>query len=169
MIVLRKIICSLLWVIPLAALLASCGEEAPRLISGEPTPAFTLERLCGGSLHFPDDLRGDVVAIRFWADWCPFCEGEMRDLEPVYRRYRDQGLVILAINVRQDRERAAAFIEKIDIDYEVLLDPGGETTRNYGVIGLPTTFLLGRDGRLHAKIIGESTPAVFTEIVRDLL
>lgn len=165
----RKILRSLLWVTAFAAMVSGCGKETPRLVTGEPTPAFILERLTGGTLHFPDDLRGKVVAIRFWADWCPFCEGEMRDLEPIYQRHRDQGLVILAINVRQDRERVAAFADKLGIGYEVLFDGDGETARSYGVTGLPTTFLVRRNGRLHAKIIGESTPAVFAGIIGDLL
>jgi cytochrome c biogenesis protein CcmG/thiol:disulfide interchange protein DsbE len=164
-----KVLRSLLWVTALAAVIAGCGDEAPKLTTGAPTPAFSLERLSGASLHFPDDLQGKVVAIRFWADWCPFCEGEMRDLEPVYRRLRDQGLVILAINVRQDRERAAAFVKKSGISYEVLLDTDGKTARRYGVTGLPTSFLVGRDGKLHTRIIGESTPDVFTRIVGELL
>jgi len=165
----RTILRAFLWLTALTVLLAGCGDEAPRLTTGEPTPAFTLERLTGGSLHFPDELRCKVVAIRFWADWCPFCEGEMRDLEPIYRRHRDEGLVILAINVRQDRDRAAAFVEKLGIDYEVLLDSDGETARSYGVTGLPTTFLLDHDGRLHARIVGESTPDLFAGVIGELL
>ena len=153
----------------LIALLSGCGDEAPKLVKGQPTPVFTLERLNGGSLRFPDDLKGKVVAIRFWADWCPFCKTEMQDIEPVYRENRERGLVILAINVRQDRDTAAAFIDKLDISYEVLLDSEGNTARGYGVIGLPTTFIIDREGRLHTKILGESTPEVFAKVVGALL
>lgn len=160
---------------PAAALLVSlllsigCSEEKSRLVNGQPAPAFTLERLEKGSLGFPRNLNGKVTAIRFWADWCPFCESEMQAMEPVYQIYRDQGLVILAINVRQDRKTAQDFVSKLDISYEVLLDTDGAVARKYGVIGLPTTFMIDRNGNLYNRILGESTPEVFEKIVRELL
>ena len=160
---------------PAAALLVSlllavgCSEENSRLVNGQPAPPFTLERLEKGSLGFPRDLDGKVVAIRFWADWCPFCESEMQALEPVYRIYREQGLVILAINVRQERKAAKDFISKLDVSYQVLLDTDGAVARKYGVIGLPTTFMIDRNGNLYNRILGESTPEVFEKIVRELL
>lgn len=146
-----------------------CADEAPRLAHGEPVPAFTLARLETGTLAFPDALRGRVVAIRFWADWCPFCAPEMKALEPVFQRYREHGLAILAVNVRQDRESARAFVDRLGISYDVLLDGEGEVARAYGVRGLPTTFLLDREGRLRARILGESGAKVFERAVLELL
>jgi peroxiredoxin len=150
-------------------LLMGCGESAPRLESGQLAPTFELDRLGGGVLSFPHDLRGQVVALRFWADWCPFCESEMRDIEPVYDGFRDRGLRVLAINVRQDRETAARFIERLGVSYQVLLDRDGSVARRYGVIGLPTTFFLDREGRVATRIIGESTPQLFEQILEGLL
>lgn len=160
-----------LTILPLFLLLlvTGCGEDHPQLVNGEATPAFSLERLAGGVTRYPDDLAGKVVAIRFWADWCPFCEGEMRLLEPLYEKYRAEGLVILAINVRQDAATAQRFIAKLGISYQTLLDPEGEVARAYGVMGLPTTFFIGRDGRLKSRILGESTPEVFERIIREQL
>jgi peroxiredoxin len=117
----------------------------------------------------PADLQGQIVVIRFWADWCPFCESEMRSIEPVYRAYKEQGLRLLAINVRQDAKTAAAFVEPLGISYEVLLDEDGDVARAYGVSGLPTTFFLDRQGRLATRILGESTPEVFEQVVKGLL
>ena len=93
----------------------------------------------------------------------------MRDVEPIYRTYKDRGLRVLAINVRQDRETAASFIEHLGISYKVLLDEDGAVARTYGVIALPTTFFLDREGRLTTRILGESTPELFERIVNDLL
>lgn len=149
--------------------LMGCSDESPKLIKGQPMPGFILDRLESGSLDFPNAMRGKVVAIRFWADWCPFCESEMKNIEPVYRQNQERGLVILAINVRQDRKTAAAFIRKLNISYDVLLDRDGEVARRYGVIALPTTFIVDRQGNLHTRILGESTPEVFHKIVEELL
>lgn len=150
-------------------LLAGCGGEPPQLAKGEPPPPFTLTALQGGPVDLPADLQDQVVVVRFWADWCPFCEGEMRSIEPVYRAYKDQGLRLLAVNVRQDAKAAAAFVEPLGISYEVLLDEDGAVARAYGVSGLPTTFFLDRQGRLVTRILGESTPAVFEDLVKGLL
>jgi peroxiredoxin len=157
--------------VALAALVltAACGEPTPQLKAGEPPPTFRLPRLGADTLAFPDQTAGQIVAIRFWADWCPFCESEMTQLEPVYRKYRDQGLRILAVNVRQDADTAKRFVDKLGVSYETLLDSDGRVARSYGVLGLPTTFFVDRAGRLKGKVIGESTPEVFERIVREML
>ncbi len=158
-----------LLLLALALIVAGCGDEAPRLAAGQPVPAFTLERPDGSVVHFPDDLRGQVVAVRFWADWCPFCKGEMTALEPLYRRLHDSGFRILALNVRQDADTARAFAEAIGISYDVLLDRDGAVARAYGVTGLPTTFVVDRSGRLVTRIVGESTPELMERLVTGLL
>ncbi len=150
-------------------LFGGCSEQQPGLTHGQSLPGFTLEQLAGGSLSFPDELQGKVVAIRFWADWCPFCKTEMRDIEPIYQRYRERGLVILALNVRQDRATAERFIRRLGISYKVLLDADGAVARRYGVSGLPTTFIADRSGRLQTKILGESTPELLERIIQGLL
>ena len=146
-----------------------CGEPTPQLQAGAPPPQFRLASLGGGELAFPAQTTGQIVAIRFWADWCPFCESEMTQLEPVYRKYRDRGLRILAVNVRQDPGTAERFVRRLGISYETLLDVDGRVSRSYGVIGLPTTFFVDREGRLKGKIIGESTPEVFERVVQEML
>jgi peroxiredoxin len=158
-------------VVTLALLLlaSGCGESTPQLQTGAPPPEFQLPRLGADALAFPAQTAGQIVAIRFWADWCPFCESEMTQLEPVYRKYRDQGLRILAVNVRQDGDTARRFVARLGISYDTLLDSDGRVARAYGVLGLPTTFFVDRTGRLKSKIIGESTPEVFERIVREML
>jgi peroxiredoxin len=150
-------------------LIAGCGEPQKRLKNGEAAPGFSLERLDGNQVSFPDQYRGRIVAIRFWADWCPFCEDEMKQLEPVYEKYRDHGLVILALNVRQDRAKANRFIKRLNITYDTLLDREGEVARSYGVIGLPTTYFVDAKGVLKTRIIGESTPETFERIIIKLM
>jgi peroxiredoxin len=152
-----------------ALLLTGCGADTQQIPNGAPPPGFTLPRLEGGKARFPQDYQGQVVMIRFWADWCPFCKGEMTALEPVYQRLREQGLHILAVNVRQDAQTAGDFVRKLGISYQTLLDASGEVARAYGVQGLPTTFFVGRDGTLHSRILGESTPELTERLVNELL
>lgn len=159
----------LLSILLLAALLGACSETTTQLENGQPAPPFRLLDLAGQTVAFPADFRGRVVAIRFWADWCPFCEHEMKQLEPVYRKYRERGLEILAVNVRQSRDTAAKFVQALGISYPTLLDEEGEVARGYGVMGLPTTFFVDGRGVLRAKVLGESTPEVFEQIVTGIL
>jgi len=154
-----------LFALALTLALGGCGGEAPQLVNGTQAPAFTLQRLGDGTASFPADYQGRLVAIRFWADWCPFCKDEMSALEPIYRRLQTQGFHILAVNVRQDAETAGAFVRKLGITYETLLDASGEVARAYGVQGLPTTFFVDGDGTLRGRILGESSPEVTERMV----
>ena len=160
------------FLLPAAALvlviITGCDSERPLIPNGRHAPAFELEHLNGGRVRL-SDLRGQVVAIRFWADWCRFCKKEMRDLEPEYQRLAPQGLRMLAINVEQKRARVARTIEDIGISYDTLLDSDGAVSRDYGVIALPVTFLVDRKGVVRGKIIGESDPVTFSQMVEPLL
>lgn len=156
-------------VILLLVLLASCESGSPALRIGNPAPAFALNRLDDTGIRFPEHYSNQVVVIRFWADWCPFCRSEMTALEPVYRQYRDRGLVILAINVLQPPETVQPFVSQLGITYDVLLDRQGEVTRRYQAMALPVTYIIDRKGIIRARIIGESTPEVFTREISGLL
>lgn len=157
----------LLLILPILTACDGAPTAMPR--SGEAAPAFRAERLTGGTLSVPHDLQGRVLAIRFWADWCPYCKTEMQALEAIYRRLQPLGLEILAVNVAQDRDTVAAFLRSLDIGYPVLLDPDGAVARRYGVKALPMTWLVDRQGRLAGKILGEATPEAFEAQVRPLL
>lgn len=137
--------------------------------NGEPAPAFQAETLAGARMTVPGALAGKVVAIRFWADWCPYCRKEMADLQPVYAHLHGRGLEILAVNVAQDRDTARRFAEPLGIRYPILLDPEGATARAYGVQALPVTWLVDRHGMVRGKIVGEAAPEVFEAQVGALL
>ena len=154
-----------LLIVLLLALLAGCEQDLPALRIGAPAPAFALDRLDGAGVRFPEQYRGRVVAIRFWADWCPSCRAEMTALEPVYRQYHERGLTILAVNVLQPPETVRSFVQKLGISYEALLDAQGEVMRNYRVMGLPITFIVDREGLFRARIVGESTSEVFEKLI----
>ncbi len=117
----------------------------------------------------PGELGGKVVVIRFWADWCASCREEMPVMDAVYRRYGSRGLVILAVNVKQTKEVAERFAGELSLTYPVLLDQDAKVAKAYGVKGLPTTFILDRQGRVKEKILGEIQKDVFENMVKGLL
>jgi cytochrome c biogenesis protein CcmG, thiol:disulfide interchange protein DsbE len=150
--------------------LSACSSEPPPKVSrGDTAPAFDSVRLDGTPAHFPVDFAGRPVVIRFWADWCKYCEGEMKGIEPIYQRTKGQGIAVLAVNAGQDRATAAAFVAKLGISYPALLDEDAKIAKHYGVTGLPTTYFIDRQGKIAAKQIGEMTAAAFEQQVTELV
>lgn len=154
----------------LMAALAGCGGEQPaRLNVGDAAPAFSAERNGGGMLKFPADLAGKPVVIRFWADWCRYCEAEMKAIENVYHRRRGDGLEVIAVNAGQDRDTVKSFIARLGVTYPALIDEKSAIARQYGVVGLPTTFFVDRRGVVRAKLLGEADEATFDRHAAELL
>jgi peroxiredoxin len=111
-------------------------------------PEFALADLAGNRVRLSDH-RGHVVLLNFWATWCPPCRAEMPSMETLYQAYRDRGLVILAISGdRTGRDVVESFVQELDLNFPILLDPNGEVFGQYGVRGLPASFLLDRRGRI---------------------
>ena len=138
-------------------------------VVGSPAPAFLAVRTDGGMQDFPTAYAGKPLVIRFWADWCKYCEGEMKAIEVVYQRHKGKGLEVLAINAGQDKATIDAFIRKIGITYPALLDEKSAIARSYGVVGLPTTFFIDGKGIVRAKIVGEADAATFERHALELL
>ena len=149
--------------------LSACGDDAAvKLNTGDAAPAFSAPALDGRQLDFPAGFAGQPLVIRFWADWCKYCAGEMQAIEEVYRRHPGQ-LKVVAINAGQDKATVEAFIKKIGVSYPALLDESSAIARSYGVVGLPTTYFVDGQGVVRAKIVGEADAATFERQALELL
>jgi thiol-disulfide isomerase/thioredoxin len=115
-------------------------------------PDFSLPLLDGKTINLAD-LRGKAVFLNFWATWCGPCRAEMPSMEALFRRYRNRGLVILAVNVREDRGNAAAFMDQLGLHFPAALDSGG-VSRRYGITAFPTTYIIDREGFIVSRIVG---------------
>ena len=124
---------------------------------------FTLTGLDGKSWNLRQ-LSGKVVLVNFWATWCPPCRKEMPDLDAIYKKLRDKGLVILAIS-DEDRATVASFLAEHNVSYPVLLDPGRKVNDQFIVRGIPKTFVYDRSGHLAAQSIDMRTRKQFLEML----
>ena len=114
-------------------------------------PVFDLDRLDQDGTLSIAELRGKPVVVNFWASWCIPCRDEAPVLEQTYRRYRDQGLVVLGIDVNDFRADARRFMDKHGLTYPIVYDGKGSTVGKWGVRGFPETFFVDRSG----KLVGE--------------
>jgi thiol-disulfide isomerase/thioredoxin len=99
-------------------------------------------------------LRGKVVLVNFWATWCLECRPEMPVLEHLHRERAPQGLAVVGVNARETKQAVARYARTLGLTFPLLLDPDGAIGARYGVVGLPTTFLVARDGRAVAFAVG---------------
>jgi len=110
-----------------------------------------------------DSLRGKVVLLNFWATWCQECRPEMPMFERLHREFTKQGLSVVGINAREGTQAIREYAKELRLTFPLVLDPKGEINAAYGIIGLPATFLIGRDGRAVARTVGprdwQSAPA----------
>lgn len=94
--------------------------------------------------------RGKVVYLDFWASWCAPCKQSFPWMDSLHQRYGPQGLVILAVNLDQERDAAERFLTKTPVSFTRLYDPKGETARLFGVSAMPHSFLIDRGGQVRA-------------------
>jgi peroxiredoxin len=126
-----------------ALVLGPLSSAEPRV--GEPAPDFAL-RDPEGRVHRLSDYRGQVVWLNFWATWCTPCQQEMPDIQSFYDRHKNDGLVVLAINLQETGKRASDFVEARNLTFPVLLDRDGKVFENYKLPGLPDSVFIDRDG-----------------------
>jgi peroxiredoxin len=124
---------------------------------------FTLTDLQGKAWHF-QDLRGKVVLVNFWATWCPPCRKEMPDLDTLFNKFKDQGLIVLAIS-DEEAAKVNPFIAERKIGYAILLDPGRKVNELFQVEGIPKSFVYDRNGKLVAQSIDMRTQRQFLEML----
>jgi peroxiredoxin len=126
---------------------------------------FTLTDLHGMKWTLKE-LGGKVVLVNFWATWCPPCRKEMPDLDALYKRFKDQGLVILAIS-DEDAGKVRLFVAQQKITYPILLDPGRKVNQLFQIEGIPKSFVYDRTGRLVTQSIDMRTRKQFLEMLEQ--
>jgi peroxiredoxin len=126
---------------------------------------FTLADLEGKHWTLKS-MRGSVVLVNFWATWCGPCRKEIPDLDALFKRFKDQGLVVLAIS-DEEAGKVKPFVAQQRFSYPVLLDGGGNVNKLFRIGGIPKTFVYDREGKLAAQSIDMRTMKQFLEMLKQ--
>ena len=143
------------------------GQPAKKKINLMEDYDFTLEDLQGKKVKL-SELKGKKVYLNFWATWCPTCKEEMPHIEKLYQETKDTDLVILTIDVGEDKKTVQDFIAKNNYNFTVLLDVKGEVSQLYQVSGIPTSLFIDTNGFLNDSVTGGLTLESMKEFVNNL-
>jgi len=103
------------------------------------------------------DFKGKPVYINFFATWCPPCRSEMPDIEKMYQKYKDRGLVVLAVDLNEDKATVQNFISQAGYTFKVLLDQNGVTSSDYNTSSIPVSVFVDKNGGIIATRVGSLT------------
>ena len=130
------------------------GEATGSIIIGSKAPDFSMTGISGQQISLKD-LRGQGVLVNFWATWCYPCREEMDDLKAAYEKYKDQGIVILGIDMKEGEDTVRKFTDSYKITYPILIDTDGKVSDAYNVFGIPSSFFIDREGVIRDIVLGE--------------
>lgn len=135
---------------------------------GEAAPEFELTSLDGRPVKL-SDFKGKPVMINFFATWCQPCRNEIPTLVNAYKESEAQGLVILAVNLKEPDVVVRAFQQKYAIPFLILMDRDDHVTSMYDIVPLPTTYFVDRQGVVQGRWMGEITKSQLKAMLSKIL
>ncbi len=134
------------------------GAEAAKVGVGHPAPAYAATTMDGTPISLADK-KGEVVLLNVWATWCKPCRQEIPALDSLHREFAARGLLVagVSIDVIDDTARIAGFARELGASYALWLDPDDRVSNTFRAIGVPSTFLIDREGVLRWQHMGAVT------------
>lgn len=134
---------------------------------GQDAPAFTLPGLDGTQVA-STGYEGRIWVVNFWASWCVPGREEALRLQDFWERRDPQGIGMVGIVYQDDEEAAREFRDEFGLTFPQVIDPGGRTALDFGVFGIPETFVIDERGVVMAKLIGALGPETLDEVLADV-
>jgi len=136
-------------------------------LEGQVVPELTLEATDRTTVSLSDFRNKKAVLLSFFATWCPYCTEEVSALKRIHQQYAGRPFEILAVNVQESDSLVRSFMKRQGIPYTVLLDRDQSAARRFGLVGLPTTIIVDKEGRV--RYCGNPLPDDFRRIIEPLL
>lgn len=133
----------------------STSGNIPAPQAGFAAPDFSLKTPTGETYTL-SELRGQAVLVNLWATWCPPCRAEMPTIEAMYQEYKDQGFVVLAVDMtyQDDPFEVVPFTQEHNLTFPVLLEETGDVAAAYQLRSLPSSYFINREGIISEVVIG---------------
>ena len=133
--------------------LAVPAQRVAAIAPGDAAPQSAVARADGTPFDW-STLRGKVVLVDFWASWCGPCRQAFPAYDAMAKRHEGDGFVVLGVNVDEQRADADRFLKALPVGFTVVFDSGGAAPQAYGVKAMPSSYLVGRDGRVRLVHLG---------------
>lgn len=154
---------------PGEASISVADYRAKPIRDSRPAPDFTMPDLDSGEPISLTAFRGKVVVLNVWASWCLPCREEAPALQAAWEAYRNRGVQILGSNYQDDRDAALGFVREFGITYPSVFDPSGRLAVDYAYVGLPSTFVIDRAGRIRFQFTGYMTGQTLRRVLDEVL
>ncbi len=129
------------------------GEEPSKALEGKAAPEFSAKDLNDKQVALKD-FKGKVVIVDFWATWCGPCREGLPHVDKVYQAFKDKGVVALAVDVQETKEKVQQFVTENKFTFTALLDSDGKVSEKFKVSGIPQTVIIGKDGIVKNVFVG---------------
>ena len=133
-----------------------------------PAPAIQLTDIAGSTVSLADH-KGDVILLNTWSTWCPPCLREMPDLDAFFRTHADGGLILLGVNVGEEKETVVQFVDMFHLTFPIWLDPDESTLRSLNSFSLPYSIVIDREGIVRYAWSGATCLSVLESTISPML
>lgn len=141
--------------------------------SNSAVKTFSLNSITDGKSYSQKSFEGKPLILNFWASWCAPCREEMPFLEESWKNYKNKEIELVGINVNDDKDAALKTLKEFEISYVNLFDPEGKLSNSYGIIALPVTIFINREGNIYKQqygpFLGEKGEQTFNNYLEEIL
>lgn len=134
---------------------------------GKPAPDFAATTVDGNPVRL-SDLKGQAVWLTFGASWCQPCRAENPDIQATYEKFKDRGVVVVAVFITEDAATVNDYATRVGLTYPKVADPDTRIASEYRILGIPSHFFIDRSGVLQRIKIGSLDPAAMEAALREL-